>query len=269
MKINILTEESYDELKCSLDSPLGMEIYLMQGSKKWEELNRRTVSLPTDLASEESLGDPRDFTLESMRGKLIYDSFRDISPIDASNKLLWSTLCHYHYKTFVAARWFKGLAEVPSEVDKLKKLQRVFISRYFYRPGMNGAQRNAIARYYWACKKTIGLWNSPDVGSTRRKSDDLYELTDFMMNDQQIWQDTMQRGFGASDYLRFIYLRSSQELKNHLLQKKGSHSINDEHFSKWLSKLFLCWINGRSYKHWSADETVDSFMQDALGILNK
>jgi hypothetical protein len=139
----------------------------------------------------------------------------------------------------------------------------------FYRAGLNGVHRNAIARYYWGAKKTHELWKSEDIGPTQFTFADPYYLTDYMLNDSQIWQDTMQRAIGASDYLRFVYLISSQRVLEYLGNTTQRNVINKEHYSKWLSRLFTCWINGSSYRLLSVDEAIDKFTSEAILLLSR
>ena len=268
MEIYILTEAAYESLRGSLYTVEGAARYLDSTlGDRWDcAYNRMRCELKYDLPTQEQLvGMSGQKLEEGHRGRLFLQSFRDLTPLQASNKLLWTTLTHYEYRDFCCSKWFK---ETDRQSDP-KKLEDRILNRMFYRAGLNGIQRNAIARYYWGAKKTYELWKSVDVGPTSFISSDSYYLTDYMLNDSQIWQDTMQRAIGASDYLRFAYLRSSINVLEYIRERTQRNVICGEHYSKWLSKLFTCWINGSSYRSLSVDEAIDKFTKEAICLLSR
>lgn len=268
MEIYILTIEAYDNLRDKVYADEGTESYLDPTLRSNWDSDYRLVRcvLKYELPTQEQLIDvPSNDLHESERGKLIFNSFRDLTPLQASSKLLWTTLTHYTYREFCCSKWFK---HTDRQSDRKKLADRV-LNRMFYRAGLNGVQRNAIARYYWGVKKTHELWKSEDIGPTRYNFPEPYHLTDYMLNDSQIWQDTMQRAIGASDYLRFVYLISSIQVLDYLREKTRRNTIKGEHYSKWLSKLFTCWINGSSYKSLSVDDAIDNFTGEAVYLLSR
>lgn len=268
MEIYILTEEAYENLRSSVYTVEGTESYLDSALRNKWDYDYRLVrcALTSELPTQEQLVDgPSKDLNESERGKLIFNSLRDLTPLQASSKLLWTTLTHYTYREFCCSKWFK---ETDRQSDQKKLADRI-LNRMFYRAGLNGVQRNAIARYYWGAKKTHELWKSEDVGPTRSTFLDPYYLTDYMLNDSQIWQDTMQRAIGASDYLRFAYLVSSQNVLEYLRARTQRNVISGEHYSKWLSKLFTCWINGSSYRSLAVDDAIDKFTGEAIYLLSR
>jgi len=268
MEIYILTEDAYESLRTKVYADEGVDSYLDSTLRgKWDTDYRLVrYALKYELPAQEKLINvPSKDLEESERGKLIFNSFRDLTPLQASNKLLWTTLTHYTYRDFCCSKWFK---EADRQSDRKKLADRI-LNRMFYRAGLNGVQRNAIARYYWGARKTHELWKSEDIGPTHLAFADPYYLTNYMLNDSQIWQDTMQRAIGASDYLRFVYLISSQRVLEHLRETTQRNVIKGEHYSKWLSKLFTCWINGSSYRSLSVDEAIDKFTGEAILLLSR
>jgi len=268
MEIYILTEEAYENLRGQVYTDVGVESYLDYRLRSKWDCDYRLVRcvLKYELPTQEELINVSSKDLEeSVRGKLIFNSFRDLTPLQASSKLLWTTLTHYAYRDFCCSKWFK---ETDRQSENKKLADRI-LNRMFYRAGLNGVQRNAIARYYWGAKKTHELWKSEDIGPTRLTFLEPYCLTDYMLNDSQVWQDTMQRAIGASDYLRFVYLISSQRVLEYLREKTQRNVIRGEHYSKWLSKLFTCWINGSSYRSLSVDEAINMFTGEAIFLLSR
>lgn len=268
MEVYILTEDAYDSLRGNVYIDQGVECYLDSTLRsEWDRVYHRVRyifkhSLPTE---EQLITVPDKEAEESERGRLIFDGLRDLSPLQASSKLLWTTLTHYTYRDFCCSKWFK---EADRQSDRKKLADRI-LNRMFYRAGLNGVQRNAIARYYWGAKKTHNLWNSEDIGATQINFPDPYYLTNYMLNDSQIWQDTMQRAIGASDFLRLTYLMSSHRVLEYLLEKTQRNVIKGEHYSKWLSKFFTCWINGSSYRALSVDEAITMFTNEAVFLLSR
>jgi len=265
METYILSESAYNALKDRVYTAEGRDAYLDSSLRcKWEsDFYRIRFALKYELPTLEQMLAEEKGKEESNRGKLIFNSFRDLTPLEASNKLLWTSLAHFEYDAFCCSKWFKNVGPAADH----KKFQDRILNRMFYRTGLNGVHRNSIARYYWGAKKTYDLWKSPDVGSVSYSFSDPYSITEYMMNDSQIWQDTMQRAIGASDYLRFTYLVSSIMIREYLLEKSGKNTISSEHYSKWLSKLFTCWINGSSYRSLSVDDAIQKFYNEALYLL--
>lgn len=268
VEIYILTEAAYDRLRGNIYTNEGVECYLDSTSRsEWDHVCHRIRcvfdhNLPTE---EQLINVVNKAAQESERGRLIFEGLRELTPLQASNKLLWTTLTHYTYREFCCSKWFR---EADRQSDRKKLADRI-LNRMFYRAGLNGVQRNAIARYYWGAKKTHNLWNSEDIGGTQIAFSDPYYLTNYMLNDSQIWQDTMQRAIGASDYLRLTYLVSSQQILEYLIDKTQRNVIKGEHYSKWLSKFFTCWINGSSYRSLSVDEAIRMFTNEAVFLLSR
>jgi hypothetical protein len=268
MQIYILTEDGYESLRSKVYTENGANGYLDSALRgMWDTDYRRVrYTLKNELPAQEKLHAVfNKDSEESERGKLIYNCFRDLTPLQASSKLLWATLTHYSYRDFCCNKWFR---DSDKHADRKKLAERV-MNRMFYRAGLNGVQRNAIARYYWGAKKTHELWKSEDIGPTTLKFTDPYYLTEYMLNDSQVWQDTMQRAIGASDYLRFVYLISSQRVLEYLRETTQRNVIRNDHYSKWLSKLFTCWINGSSYRSLSVDEAIGKFTGEAILLLSR
>lgn len=78
--------------------------------------------------------------------KQIYGNMRTLTPLQATNKYMWTCLAHTVYKEYVLHRWFDD-----DKFDALsdeKKAKRIF-SRFFATSNERSLNNNAIARLWW------------------------------------------------------------------------------------------------------------------------
>lgn len=111
--------------------------------------------------------------------RIIYDAFKDkISPMQASDPMLWSALCHVTYKDYVLKRWRKDDGTV--RIDQ----------RFFATEGRASLlYYNAISRLWWSGYLT---YDEEKVHSNP------YHLTEILFSAQQIQKDLIDQSMSMN-----------------------------------------------------------------------
>lgn len=102
--------------------------------------------------------------------RLLYGAYKDkITPLQASDPMLWSALCHITYKEYVLKRWKKDDGTV--RIDQ----------RFFATEGRSSlCYYNAISRLWWSGYLTY---------DEEREKSNPYHLTETLFSAQQIQKD--------------------------------------------------------------------------------
>lgn len=110
--------------------------------------------------------------------KTLYSAYKDkITPLQASDPLLWSALCHVNFKKYVLDRWKKDGGEV--SLDK----------RFFATEGRTSLlYYNAISRLWWSGYLTYDKDNA----------DNHWNLTETLFSAQQIQKDLFETSFSMN-----------------------------------------------------------------------
>lgn len=111
--------------------------------------------------------------------KSLYNEYKDkITPLQASDPLLWSALCHITFKDYILKRWKK--ADDTVSIDK----------RFFATEGRSSLlYYNAISRLWWSGYLTY---------DEERKSTNPWYLTETLFSAQQIQKDLFDQPFSMN-----------------------------------------------------------------------
>ncbi len=111
--------------------------------------------------------------------KLLYSGYKDkITPLQASDPLLWSALCHIPFKEYVLKRWIKD--------DGTVRLDQ----RFFATEGRASLlYYNAISRLWWSGYLTY---------DEERASSNPWHLTETLFSAQQIQKDLFDQPFSMN-----------------------------------------------------------------------
>ena len=111
--------------------------------------------------------------------KLLYSDYKDhITPLQASDPLLWSALCHIPFKEYVLQRWKKD--------DGTVRLDQ----RFFATEGRASLlYYNAISRLWWSGYLTY---------DETRVSTNPWHLTETLFSAQQIQKDLFDQSFSMN-----------------------------------------------------------------------
>lgn len=116
-------------------------------------------------------GDFRD----AENARLIHESMRRLTPLQAMDERLWGYLTHVHYAAYMQVRW-------------KRESEGALVDRYLFKNnGFGSLVRNGIARLWWFGYVTL---------DSRRS--DPYELTDILLCNQDVHTALLQRSFGKS-----------------------------------------------------------------------
>lgn len=112
--------------------------------------------------------------------RLIYDAFRNLTPLQASNKYMWTYLCHAvpEYRNYIRDRWMQDERE-----NTIK-------SRFFVTTPGSLLNDNALSRLWWYGYLTYD-----------RSSSHHYALTEILFTNQTICTDVMDT-FNRMNYDR-------------------------------------------------------------------
>ena len=111
--------------------------------------------------------------------KSFYTEYKDkITPLQASDPLLWSALCHITFKEYILKRWKK--ADDTVSIDK----------RFFATEGRGSLlYYNAISRLWWSGYLTY---------DEERKNSNPWYLTETLFSAQQIQKDLFDQPFSMN-----------------------------------------------------------------------
>lgn len=100
----------------------------------------------------------------------LYDAFKTLTPLQASNKYMWTYLCHEipEYYEYVQKRWMKNARE------------NTIRTRFFVTGANSLLNDNALSRLWWYGYLTYDGTNSNH-----------YELTEILLTNQTICTDVM------------------------------------------------------------------------------
>jgi len=116
-------------------------------------------------------GDFRD----AENARLIHESMRRLTPLQAMDERLWGYLTHVHYAAYMHVRWKRDS-------------EGALVDRYLFKNnGFGSLVRNGIARLWWFGHVTFDV-----------RRNDPYELTDVLLCNQDVHTALLQRSFGKS-----------------------------------------------------------------------
>ncbi len=109
--------------------------------------------------------------------RMLYDAYKNLTPLQAINIYMWSYLAHTKYQEYVCNRWLYREQDLDSRINTIKT--------HFFVEGKDGLiVDNAISRLWWAGYLTYD-----------ENNDDKYHLTKILFSAQQIATDILDRRF--------------------------------------------------------------------------
>jgi len=166
----------------------------------------QTASLIKDselLTSKITAGDPPvllnsdgSYKPDADASVLVHRWLSNLTPVQASDKRLWTWLAHGPFADYAHLRWGSALVDSEHPSDRVQE-------RWFFRGrGVATFVRSAIARLWWFGELT----RVADSG------DDPYKLTPVLLRWQDMQQSFLERSFGRSRPLLLCVLQTA--LKN-------------------------------------------------------
>ncbi len=192
MNLEYFEEPAYDRLKADIEK--NFEKYSSDEewlasyfeSKKFYSISSVIVNNVQNLESKDfsTLPDIRKKEIDNINLqhdiiniRLIYDAFKNLTPLQAINKYMWSYLAHTKYSKYVRERWLYREQDKSSRINTIR-------THYFVEGKDNLIVDNAISRLWWAGYLTY------DENSSNK-----YHLTEILFSAQQISTDILDRRF--------------------------------------------------------------------------
>ena len=133
--------------------------------------------------------------------RFIYEAFRKITPLQASNKYMWTYLCHAipEYRNYIRDRWMQ------------EERENTIKNRFFVTTSGSLLNDNALSRLWWYGHLTYD----------RKNSNNHYELTEILFTNQTICTDVMDT-FNRMNYTRMRgVLMAIRDFKEELDNNEG------------------------------------------------
>ena len=186
MNLIYFTREAYKSLKKDLninkekyysDDPWIDEYFAQVGIDEYYKTSSITVPNISFSCTGDDIESKNSDDLVNI--KTFYNEYKDkISPMQASDPLLWTALCHKSYKEYVLNRWKKSDDSV--SIDK----------RFFATEGRSSlTYYNAISRLWWSGYLTY------DEEQTKTNP---WHLTEILFSAQQIQKDLFDQPFSMN-----------------------------------------------------------------------
>lgn len=171
----------------------------------------------------------------------IYEAYKDISPLLASNESFWSYLTHIDLFSYAQKRWPKVLDNDCSS--------EYIIDHWFL--GANGLLRNAIASLWWSVHNTID--------ETRENK---YELTEILFKNYTLRVVT----FGSYPLIRhreamigiLSFLKDNPEITNNSLENRGNFLL--KYFNRIGAVKQLAYLN-HTYFYQTCEKIKDKILK--------
>ncbi|WP_426355481.1 DUF6339 family protein [Exiguobacterium sp. R-39] len=176
-----LRQNMMGNLKCYQSEESWVESYLKDKleSKTWFQ-ESRIPYVPVKLITSD--GSKNEYTHDAENSKRIYESLKSLTPAQATDPRIWTYLTHTVYYEYMKDRWLNK-EEIASGT-----LMR------FFATNNRELIRNGIARLWWYGYLTYD-----------ESREQPYELTDFLLSNQNIAQGLLERNIGNNkDWLNTI-----------------------------------------------------------------
>ena len=176
MLLGYFTEEAYDKLLHYI--PKNAENYSSQdewlpvyfGNSDYYKISSVDVNKFVPAYTPGKKDDYQKSQEDLVNTRLIYDAFKNLTPLQASNKYLWSYLCHAipEYRDYIRDRWLQ------------EERENTIKSRFFVTTPGSLLNDNALSRLWWYGYLTYD-----------RNNRNHYWMTEILFTNQTICTDVM------------------------------------------------------------------------------
>lgn len=186
MNLIYFTKDAYKYLKKDLDAnkenyykdePWLSDYFAKAGLDEFYKTSSIVVTtIQLDYSGDDTESKNRDDLLNI---KQLYSEYKDkITPMQASDPLLWSALCHIRFKDYILKRWRKDDGTVS------------LAQRFFATEGRASLlYYNAISRLWWSGYLTY---------DEEKASTNPWHLTETLFSAQQIQKDLFDQSFSMN-----------------------------------------------------------------------
>jgi len=174
MLLSFFTEEAYDDLFNNID--YNSSKYFQDDdwldsffrNRLYKKQSRAVdVHKFIPVYSEKKSSDEQKSQDDLINTRLLYDAFKSLTPTQASNKFMWTYLCHAEpeYRRYIVKRW------TDLRVNTIK-------TRFFVTSSKSSLFDNSLSRLWWYAHLTYDKSNSNP-----------YSLTEVLLINQTICTD--------------------------------------------------------------------------------
>lgn len=188
MLLSYFTEEAYDRLLSDISK--NAKKYLNEEDWVSEYFNNKNDYYKTSKVvdvrkfspyiSDGALSDAEKSEEDLVNVRQIYEAYKTLTPLQASNKYMWTYLCHCEpeCRDYIKKRWMKNVRE------------NTIRTRYFVTTASNLINDNALSRLWWYGHLTYDS-----------SASDPYHLTKILLINQTICTDVMDNGYDEQNEL--------------------------------------------------------------------
>lgn len=211
MNLKYFTLEAYKKLKA--DIKINEEEYIT-GSNEWldgyfkkngiDEYCKTSSIVVPNVSLEYNGDDIPTINADDKQNAInIYNAYKNcITPLVASNPMLWTALCHMDYYDYIVKRW-------KNEKDKIEITKRFFATR-----ARNSlCYYNAIARLWWSGYLTY---------EEEKAKSNPWELIDILFSAQQIQKDLFDQPFSMNPVVVKGLLLALKKIQ----EERGNNATN-------------------------------------------
>lgn len=178
MLLGYFTEEAYDNLLHDISQ--NSEYYTgdkkdwlssyFKGKDDYYKISSVDVGEFTPEYTPGKKGDAQKAQDDLANTRILYDAFKGLTPLQASNKYMWTYLCHAvpKYRAYIRDRWMQ------------EERENTIKTRFFVTTPGSLLNDNALSRLWWYGHLTYD-----------RKNSNPYELTEVLLTNQTICTDVM------------------------------------------------------------------------------
>lgn len=206
MMLGFFTEDAYvklfSDISLNSDKYMSDEEWLSEyfGGTEYYMMSTVDVGKFTPSYSLGKKDDAQKASEDLVNTRLLYDAFKKLTPLQASNKYMWTYLCHAfpEYREYIKDRWLQEARE-----NTIK-------SRFFVTTSDSLLNDHALSRLWWYGYLTYDE-NNPNP----------YALTEVLLTNQTICTDVMDTSNRMNPERMKGVLLAIKDFKNEISDSEG------------------------------------------------
>lgn len=194
MNVRYLVDKAYEDLHNNINSNKTKYVtkkpWLKQYFKKGNYYDTSSVEVTDVTLESKDVATTQDINRQDLSNViLLYGSFKNLTPWQATNPKMWAYLAHEKYYEYVVTRW-------------MKKPDVTTISYRFFLKGRKGLFHNAVSRLWW-----FGYLTHKE-GERQQ-----WRLTETLLTNQQIAMDVLDMNYSNNKKVLHAMLEALADYK--------------------------------------------------------
>ena len=192
MPLTLLKQSAIDRIWVGLNDAGALEAYrLGQFGFGPQHTQASRLDVGRTPVLDGSSARPNLAERETANAIAVYTWLEQLTPAQAADGQLWTSLCHMEFPVYCKSRWTIS----PSSVRSHWFVEGI---------GLAGLRRNAIARLWWAAYLTLQPSRDSELAFLRQ--DEPWTFLKVMFSNQDVYQGLMERSFGSDYTVRICVL---------------------------------------------------------------